>query len=101
MPADIYTYIQELNIPIDETVRMDCPICKGTNTFTVTNSMGALLYNCYKASCNVSGKNKTRISIEDIQKKMPKAESSVPNLGMDLPDHVVTQLTDMRLKICL
>ena len=70
MPADIYTYIQELNIPIDETVRMDCPICNGNKTFTVTNSMGALLYNCYKASCNVSGKNKTRISIEDIQKKM-------------------------------
>ena len=100
MPADIYTYIQELNIPIDETVRMDCPICNGHKTFTVTNSIGALLYNCYKASCNVSGKNKTRISIEDIQKKMNKkeAESSFPNLGMDLPDHVVYSVDRHEIK---
>lgn len=91
MPNDIHTYIKELNIPIDDTLRMDCPVCNGYNTFTVTNSMGLLLYNCYKASCNVSGKSKIRITMEDIQKKMHKkeAEELLPNLGTELPEYIV------------
>ena len=78
-------------MPIDDTLRMDCPICNGYNTFTVTNSMGLLLYNCYKASCNVSGKSKIRITMEDIQKKMHKdqADKSIPNLGTELPEYIV------------
>jgi len=100
MPNDIYTYIKQLNIPIDDTLRMDCPICNGYNTFTVTNSMGLLLYNCYKASCNVSGKSKIRITMEDIQKKMHKdqADKSIPNLGTELPEYIVSHIDRTEVK---
>tara|TARA_Y100000592_G_C5453502_1_gene310060 strand:+ start:82 stop:909 length:828 start_codon:yes stop_codon:yes gene_type:complete len=92
MPNDIYTYITHINVSLDETVRMDCPICNGHNTFTVTNEMGFLLYNCYKASCDVSGKHKVRLSAEDIQSKVTKkeAEKTLPYEGTDLPSHVVS-----------
>ena len=91
MPNDIYTYITQLNVSLDDTVRMDCPICKGTNTFTVTNNMGFLLYNCYKASCYVSGKQRTRISAQDIQDKLHKKEAeSVTYQVTELPEYVVS-----------
>ena len=28
--------------------RTNCPNCGGRNTFTVTNNMGSLVWNCYK-----------------------------------------------------
>ena len=55
--------INELDIQIGDTVRMDCPKCGGQNTFTVTNQLGNLLYNCYKASCNSKGSYKTKFNI--------------------------------------
>ena len=42
-----------------QTKRMNCPNCGGHKTFTITNNMGQVLWNCYKASCNVSGSKRT------------------------------------------
>ena len=67
MPNDIYTYIKQLNIPIDDTLRMDCPICNGYNTFTITNNMGSLVWNCYKASCNIKGTTRKRMTVDEIK----------------------------------
>ena len=30
-----------------ETKRMNCPNCGGYKTFTITNNVGQLLWNCY------------------------------------------------------
>ena len=30
-----------------ETKRLDCPACKGFKTFSITNNMGSLMWNCY------------------------------------------------------
>jgi len=46
---------------------MNCPSCNGYNTFTVTNNMGTLLWNCYKASCSIRGNTRVRLSVDDIK----------------------------------
>ena len=66
---DIYTFICNMDIALDETKRMDCPICNGRNTFTITNNMGRRLWNCYKASCTVSGNAKVNLSVDEIKQK--------------------------------
>ena len=48
-------FINTLDLHVGGTYRGDCPACGGTNTFTVSNENGNLLYNCYKAGCKVSG----------------------------------------------
>ena len=48
-------FIDTLDLPVDATYRCDCPVCQGKNTFTVTNDMGNVLYNCYKNSCKIAG----------------------------------------------
>tara|TARA_R100001594_G_scaffold54422_1_gene87974 strand:- start:18903 stop:19709 length:807 start_codon:yes stop_codon:yes gene_type:complete len=83
---NILEYINTLNVPLDGTVRMDCPVCKSYKTFTVTNNMGTMLWNCFKASCNVGGNARVRLSVDDIKgvnKKVDNKEEFV------LPEYVV------------
>ena len=81
-------YVNNLNVPIGETRRMNCPNCNGYKTFTVTNNMGALLWNCYKVSCNVSGKKRVRLSIDDIQDTLNKKSINIEN-EFELPEYIV------------
>ena len=54
---NIYNTVSDLIVDVDLAVgdskRVNCPNCGGIKTFTITNSEGKLLWNCYKASCNV------------------------------------------------
>ena len=49
---------------------MTCPSCNTKNTFTVTNNMGSIVWNCYKASCSVSGGTRTTLTADDIRKSL-------------------------------
>ena len=64
---NIYEYVKQLNVENGTSQRMTCPMCKSYKTFTVTNNMGSLLWNCYKASCSVKGKSHVHLSAEDIR----------------------------------
>lgn len=66
----IRDYIIE-NMPDSGTARIKCPICSGSNTFTITNHGGALVYNCYRASCDKqlsSGVVFLELSLEERRK---------------------------------
>ena len=66
--------------PLDmyASYRGDCPICGGRNTFTVSRNVGGILYNCYKNTCNLSGKSDRPITISDlINMKESKAQKNV------------------------
>lgn len=80
--------IHSLQIDISEgqTLRMDCPFCKGRNTFTVSQIDGTVMYNCYRADCGKRGAYKTRLTAEDIRKRFkPQEQSDDPDYVMELP----------------
>jgi hypothetical protein len=60
-------YIDTLDVPVDGTYRGNCPVCHGTNTFTVSNENGNLLYNCYKAGCKVAGTRHVNMDVFTIK----------------------------------
>ena len=64
---DIKEYVEDLDLKLGYSKRMNCPNCNGYKTFTVTNNMGSLLWNCYKASCSVKGNTRVRLSVDDIK----------------------------------
>ena len=78
-----------MDIPNGHTKRMTCPVCKGYNTFTVTNNMGSLVWNCYKASCTVSGGTRVRMTMDDIRKGFDGAEAFASQEAFALPEYVV------------
>jgi hypothetical protein len=70
-----------------ETKRMNCPNCGGYKTFTITNNVGQLLWNCYKASCKVSGSTRTTLSVADIRNYFNLVQQDENKFN--LPDYVV------------
>ena len=84
---NIREYVNDLHITVGETKRMDCPSCTSKNTFTVTNNMGALLWNCYKLSCSLSGSSRVTLTIEDIRTAMDRQIKEQETF--QLPEHLV------------
>ena len=82
--------VNDYDVSDGETQRMDCPVCKGKNTFSITNNMGDLVWNCYKVSCTVSGSTRVGMSIDDIKARFKKIET-VDDIEFELPEYVVSR----------
>ena len=67
---NINNIINDLSLVSGETRRMTCPSCNTKNTFTVTNNMGSVVWNCYKASCSLSGGTNVSLTADDIRKSL-------------------------------
>ena len=61
---------------------MNCPICRFINTFSVTNNMGRILWNCYKVSCTVSGSSRVKLSVDDIKHTFCNKKVAADNFSM-------------------
>ena len=85
---NIYNIITDLDLSNGQTKRMDCPNCGGKNTFTVTNNLGSLVWNCYKVSCNVRGGNRVHLTVDDIRSSMGNAQQFAEE-QFKLPDYIV------------
>jgi len=85
---NIYNIVSELDIPNGHTHRMNCPSCNGTKTFTVTNNMGKLIWNCYKVSCGVSGGTRVHLTVDDIRRGFTGAEDFADE-KFELPTYIV------------
>jgi len=88
---NIYNIVSDMDIPNGNTKRMDCPNCGGIKTFTVTNNMGSLMWNCYKASCNVRGGSRVHLSVDDIRTSIIRkdVESFASQNTFVIPEYVV------------
>jgi len=85
---NIHRYINDLHLSVGESKRLDCPMCKGYKTFTVTNNMGSLLWNCYKVSCVISGSTRIKLSVEDIKGVLQKEQADSED-NFTMPEHIV------------
>jgi len=71
-----------------ETKRMNCPVCKGIKTFSITNNMGSLLWNCYKVSCTVGGSTRVHLSVDDIKSGFAGTQKA-DEQPFELPPYVI------------
>ena len=87
---NIYNTISDIDISNGETKRMNCPNCNGYKTFTVTNNMGHILWNCYKVSCSISGSKQVKLSVDDIRGSFSGNIRTAKQTVFELPSSVVT-----------
>ena len=90
---NIYNTISDMDIPNGTTKRMNCPECGGYKTFTVTNNMGSLVWNCYKASCGTKGGTRVHLSVDDIRDNMRDVQRFADE-AFELPPYVVRNHTN-------
>tara|TARA_R110000744_G_scaffold126092_2_gene232360 strand:- start:2957 stop:3733 length:777 start_codon:yes stop_codon:yes gene_type:complete len=85
---NIHEYVEQLNVENGETKRLNCPLCFSYKTFSVTNNMGSLLWNCYKVSCNIKGNARVHLSVEEIR-AIQKKNVNKSITKFVLPEYVV------------
>ena len=96
---NIYNTISDMNVPVGTTVRTKCPSC-GQRTFTVTNNMGSLVWNCFRMSCDLKGGTRVRMSVDDIRTQLSDverfagAEFDVPEFLVPANHDVITWASD-------
>ena len=65
-------YLDGISVPSGSSKRSDCPVCGGSNSFSVTNHNGTLIYNCYKASCSAHGATAGLYTSEDASREVSR-----------------------------
>jgi len=85
----VHNYINDISLSNGETKRTNCPECGGYKTFTVTNNMGSIVWNCYKAGCRVSGGKRTHLTAEDIRKSLGSVAEETHGVKFDKPEWIV------------
>ena len=95
--TNIRQFVNDLGLKEDERHRGDCPECRGRNTFTATNNMGDIKYNCFKLGCTVGGIYGTDMTAAEIhryreQQQLQRAYTNVKKEKdtMEIPEYVVT-----------
>ena len=75
-----------------ETKRTNCPVCGGVKTFTATNNMGQLMWNCYKAGCSVSGGTRVHLTSDDIRKSLGTVVAETEAVTFEKPEWIVRDM---------
>ena len=87
---NINKILNDITLINGDTKRIDCPECNGKKTFTITNNMGSIVWNCYKAGCTVSGGRRVHLSSDDIRKSLGQTVSETRGIPkFDKPEWLV------------
>ena len=86
---NIKEHISDMDLVNGETKRTNCPVCGGVKTFTATNNMGQLMWNCYKAGCRVSGGTRVHLTSDDIRKSLGTVAEETEAVTFQKPEWIV------------
>jgi len=86
--VNILRYVEDLDLSDGQRHRGKCPECGRSNTFTATNQMGKLVWNCYANSCSLSGAKNIPMSVDEIRKRMKefKIDTDDKTVNVKLPE---------------
>ena len=97
---NIRQFVNNLGLKDGERYRGDCPECRGRNTFTATNELGDIKYNCFKLGCTVGGIYGMDMTAAEIHRRMEEQQMkrAYTNINkeketMEIPEYVVAPKT--------
>ena len=95
--TSIIQFVTDLGLKESDRYRGDCPECRGKNTFTATNILGDIKYNCFKLGCTVGGIHGTDMTAAEIHRRLEEQQlqRAYTNIKkekdtMEIPEYVVT-----------
>ena len=93
---NIKSYLEALDLKEDYRHRGDCPVCRGKNTFTATNELGDIKYNCFKLGCTVGGIYGIDMTAAEVHRRLEEQQlkRAYTNIKkeketMEIPEYVV------------
>jgi ribosomal protein S27AE len=94
--TNVYKYVSDMNIPSGSTKRVECPNC-GERTFTVTNNMGSLLWNCFRVTCGIKGGDRVHLSVDDIRAGVLNTKKVVEDV-FELPQYILPRSDNLQIR---
>jgi hypothetical protein len=85
--VSIKAFIQDLDISEGESLRQDCPFCRGQNSFSVSKVEGVLKYNCFKERCKIKGNIEEGLSHQEIKKRIKNRKESNESMSWEDTSH--------------
>ncbi len=82
------SYLEGLDVKEGESINIDCPKCNGVKKFSVSNQDGLILYNCYRASCDVKGSYLTNMLTETIKQRLQGESEGQPHEKFEMPEYI-------------
>ena len=82
------------NLSLNERYRGCCPSC-GRNTFSCVRSNNKILYNCFSASCSVSGSRPVEYTVEDAKARQ-RASEGVLETNQDVGFSISSIIRNLR-----
>ena len=79
----IKDYIYSLDIPLGTSKRLNCPICNGNNTLSVTKFTDCIKYYCFHAECTKGGVIKEGLNESSFSVVNEMLETNVP-VGLEV-----------------
>ena len=73
----LQSFLKNLNLNVNEAVRIDCPICFHKNTFSALNNGEKIVYNCFHADCSIKGRARNGLSKRLFQQVEKEKEPEV------------------------
>jgi hypothetical protein len=90
----MYTYREQLDTlaPIrlkeGQTKRINCPFCGGYKTMGITIKGGNKIWNCFKASCGVRGRENVGLTLGGLRKRLEGRKDTDKKPAVGLPPHL-------------
>ena len=73
----LQSFLKNLNLNVNEAVRIDCPICFHKKTFSALNSGDQIVYNCFHADCSIKGRARSDLSKRLFQQVEKEKEPEI------------------------
>lgn len=64
---EMLSIVTRYQVNAGESIRVNCPSCGGKKTLSLTKRDGQLFWNCFKASCDLTGKNSVGRNREEVR----------------------------------
>ena len=77
MHPKIKHFVDTNHLPLDTQLRAVCPMCGGKNTFSIKKTFKGYLWRCFRASCDLRGKDTTKLSGEEIKNSLILGSTAV------------------------
>ncbi len=94
--TSVRQFVNDLGLKEGERHRCDCPECRGKNTFTATNELGDIKYNCFKLGCTVGGIYGIDMTAAEVHRRLEEQQlkRAYTNIKkeketMEIPEYVV------------
>ena len=82
---EMLSIVQRFPVQAGESTRVNCPACGGNKTLSLTKKDGQLFWNCFKASCELTGRSNVGRTNSEVRQYLSGRDIVTKKRTPDIP----------------